>query len=206
MKSKSVARQRALGLIASLITLCGCWGGSLPRVYPDKPDARAGERAIELYDANKDGLLDAAELEKVPGLKAAVQNVDLNKDGKISAAEISARIGAWADSKMGRMGVTCNLTHNGQPLIGATVKFIPESFLGGELKPAEGTTDAFGIARMSTPASGQRGICPGFYRVEITKSGETIPRKYNTETQLGQEVAIDAAGLNNGMAKIDLKY
>ena len=206
MRCKFVVRRRSLGLIASLVTLCGCSGGSLPRVDPDKPDARAGERAIELYDSNKDGLLDAVELEKAPGLKAALQKVDLNKDGKVSADEITGRIREWADSKLGRMGVSCNLTHNGRPLIGATVKFIPESFLGGELKPAEGTTDASGMARMSIPASGQRGICPGFYRLEITKSGEAIPSKYNTQTQLGQEIATDAAGLNNGVVTFNLSY
>jgi hypothetical protein len=206
VKRKALIRRRTLLLIASVIVLCGCSGGSLPRVYPDKPDSRAGERAIELYDANKDGFLDAKELEKVPGLKAAMQKVDADKDGKISAAEISARIKSWADSKLGRMGVSCIVTHNGRPLAGATVKFLPEAFLGGDLKPGEGTADANGLARLMTSGTGQRGICPGFYRVEITKSGEPIPARYNTETELGQEVAVDAAGLNNGVATVDLKY
>ena len=35
------------------------------------------------------------------------------------------------------------------------------------------------------------GMCPGFYRVEITKGNE-IPAKYNTATILGEEVAGDA--------------
>jgi hypothetical protein len=187
------------------IALSGCSVGAPPRVYPDKPDPRSGERAVELYDANKDGFLDAKELEKVPGLKAALHEVDRDKDGKISAAEISARIKSWADSKLGRMGVSCIVTHNGKSLVGATVKFVPEKFLGDQLKTAEGTTDTYGMARMSS-AAGQRGICPGFYRVEITKNGESIPAKYNTETRLGQEVADDAAGLNNGVTKIDLTY
>jgi hypothetical protein len=105
------------------------------------------------------------------------------------------------------MGVSCIVTRHGQPLRGATVKFVPEKFLGGDLKPAEGTTDANGIARLITTAPGLsvRGVCPGFYRVEITKSGETIPAHYNTETQLGQEVAQGAARLANGVATFDLK-
>ena len=75
-----------------------------------KPDSRAGNRAIELYDADKDGFLDAKELEKVPGLKAAMQQVDRNKDGKISADEIYARIQLWSDSKLGRMGFLASST------------------------------------------------------------------------------------------------
>jgi hypothetical protein len=181
-----------------LTVASGCGQGAPARVYPDKPDPRSGERAIELYDANKDGYLDAKELEKAPGLKAAMKTVDSNHDGKISAGEISARIAAWADSKLGQMGVVCVVTHNGQPLVGAKVKFVPESFLGSELKAAEGTSDAHGTERLR--------LCPGFYRVEISKSGESIPARFNTETQLGQEVAEDGANLPNGVATFDLKY
>ncbi len=190
----------------ALLFVFGCSQGALPRVYPDKPDSRAGNRAIELYDADKDGFLDAKELEKVPGLKAAMQQVDRNKDGKISADEISARIQAWSDSKLGRMGVSCVVNHNGRPLAGATVKLIPEKFLGGGLQAAEGTTDDQGMARMSVAGSAQRGMSPGFYRIEITKAGEAIPSKFNTDTRLGQEVAEDAAGLSHGIATVDLTY
>ena len=92
----------------------GCGPGTPPRVYADKPDPRAGQRAIELYGGNK-GYLDAEALEKVPGLKAAMQQVDLNNDGKISAEEISARINSWS-AKVGRIMLTCHVTHNGKPL------------------------------------------------------------------------------------------
>jgi hypothetical protein len=208
MRSKCMVRARTAVMATFSVVACGCWYGGPPRVYPDRPDPRAGAVAIELFDANKDGFLDGQELERVPGLKAAVAQVDLDKDGKIAAAEISARIQAWAATKVGRMSLACVLTHNGKTVPGAHVKFLPEKFLGGELKTAEGTTDAFGVATLKTPNSGQstRGICPGFYRIEITKEGENIPPKYNTETQLGQEAAIDGAGIANGAVKIDLRY
>ena len=189
----------------ALLLVFGCSQGALPRVYPDKPDSRAGSRAIELYDSAKNGYLTANDLQKAPGLKAAMRQVDRNKDGKISADEISARIQDWADSTLGRMGVSCIVNHNGRPLAGATVKFVPESFLGGGLQASEGTTDDHGMARLSVPGSAQRGTSPGFYRVEITKAGE-IPAKYNTNTCLGQEVASDAAGLSHGVATVDLNY
>ena len=46
---------------------------------------------------------------------------------------------------------------------------------------------------------------PGWYRVEITKAGENIPAKYNTHTTLGQEIALDAAGIREGI-KFSLQY
>jgi hypothetical protein len=48
-------------------------------------------------------------------------------------------------------------------------------------------------------------VAPGFYHVEVTKSGENIPAKYNSATTLGQEVAMDAQELMQGI-KFDLKY
>ena len=49
------------------------------------------------------------------------------------------------------------------------------------------------------------GMCPGFYRVEITKGSE-IPAKYNTATVLGQEVAGDAARTLPAAVKFELEY
>ena len=76
--------------LAAILITSGCWRHDPPRVYPDRPDPRAGEIAIELYDANKDGFLEGRELDKVPGLKEAIERVDSNHDGKISAEDISA--------------------------------------------------------------------------------------------------------------------
>jgi hypothetical protein len=204
MRVRFVMGGRYMVLAAAFMVASGCGYSGPPRTYPDRPDPRAGENAIKLYDTDKDGFLDAKELEQVPGLKAAIKQVDLDKDGKISAAEISARIQAWAAFNVGRLSVSCRITHNGVPLTGATVKLVPEKFLGEQLQTAEGTTDSHGVAAMKT--AGQRGVCPGFYRVEITKAGEAIPAKYNTETRLGQEAANDAAGVENGIAKFDLEY
>jgi hypothetical protein len=35
--------------------------------------------------------------------------------------------------------------------------------------------------------------------VEITKAGEKIPAQYNTATTFGQEVALDAKGIQEGI-------
>jgi hypothetical protein len=149
-----------------------------------------------MYDANKDGKLDGEELEKCPGLKAALATVGGGSDG-ITAEAISARIRAWQESKIGRIPIGCMVLHNGKPLADAEVKFVPEEFLGESMKAAvaTGKTDANGSTPLSIPTSGDQfdpeGVPPGFYRVQITKDGLDIPAKYNTETILGQEVAYE---------------
>ena len=104
------------------------------------------------------------------------------------------------------MSLRCMVTHNGRPLEGADVKFVPEKFLGPNMKTATGKTDENGVARLSVPTGdGPPGVPPGFYRVEITKADMKIPAKYNKETIFGQEVAIDAEGIRNGI-KFDLEF
>ena len=180
-------------------------------MIPPAIDAKAaGAEAIKLFDTNKDGKLSGDELDKCPGLKAAIDEVDASGKGEITADDITARIKAWQDSKLARMTVSCNVTHNGKPLEGADVKFVPEKFLGKNVQTATGKTDRNGNAMLSIPTVGLRdppGVAPGFYRVEITKDGEQIPAEYNTDTTLGQEIARDAKGIQNMTGiKFKLKY
>jgi hypothetical protein len=163
---------------------------------------------MELYDSNGDGALDEKELARVPGLKSARKQLDSSGQGKITEAEISARINSWRRTGAGRLGVSCKVMHKGKPLPGAQVSFVPEPFLGGGLQGGGGTTNSQGIATIDG-ASGLPGMSCGFYRVEITKQGEAIPAKYNSETELGQEVSVDAAGINGdsgGGIAFDLQY
>ncbi len=200
-------RASVFGGLLLLSGLVGCGNSGRPRVPPDLPDASAAHKAMELYDTNHDGLLDAKELEQAPGLKAAIKQVDTNHDGMISEQEIADRIKDWADSKVARLSVSCYVTHNGKPLAGATVVFVPEKFLGGTIQSGSGTTTPTGHAAISAPYPSDplvRGLAPGFYRVEITKHGENIPAKYNAETTLGAEVAIGSEA-EKGL-KFELRY
>ena len=129
---------------------------------------------------------------------------------KVTAAEIDARINEWKKRGTGRINVMCLVKRKGssEPIAGAEVKFVPEDFLGKELPVGIGTTDAKGYAKiLPQGAKGESslGLCPGFYRVEITKGGE-IPAKYNTATELGQEVAVDALGISTGGVFFELSY
>jgi hypothetical protein len=197
----------ALAIALTILATSGCWGGGSSRVVPQSIAADAAQKAMELYDTNHDGFLDEKELEKVPGLAAAKKQVDTNQDHKISAEEIAARIESWQQSKMGRIVLTCVVTHNGRPLPGATVTLVPESFLGDQLTSGSGVTDSRGRAFIAESAN-PPGLSPGFYRVQVTKAGEKIPAKYNTETILGQEIGSEAAALNSdlGGPAFDLHY
>ena len=170
--------------------------------------AQAGAKAIEMYDTNKDGKLSGEELDKCPGLKAALGAIDPSGEG-VTADMIAARIQAWKNMQTGRLPpVGCMVTHNGVPLEGAEVKLVPEKFLGDIMQVATGKTDKHGSASISIPTSGDkydpRGVPPGFYRVEITKPGLDIPAKYNTETTLGREVVYGPTMLEN--IRVDLKF
>jgi hypothetical protein len=104
--------------------------------------------------------------------------------------------------------------HNGKPLVGAVVRFVPEKFLGLDDDPkwiASGTTGESGGISVSVPtgdATDPPGAPAGFYRVEVTKPGLNIPAKYTTETILGEEVALDVPAFNYEAKGIvlDLKF
>jgi hypothetical protein len=100
---------------------------------------------------------------------------------------------------------------NGNPLAGATVKFVPEKFLSDYLtETPTGTTSENGMAMISLPTTpgpdgDPPGMGPGMYRVEITKAGDNIPAQYNTNTTLGQEVSLDNPDMQMGI-RFNLKY
>jgi hypothetical protein len=202
-----------VGCIILCIGIYNFMSGDLGLTHPPSPfnASIASTRAMELYDTNKDGKISGAELDQAPSLKAALIILGTDKDRGITSKQIADRIQKWVDSKIGRMFLSCTITHNGKLLEGAVVKFIPEQFLADNLtENAIGTTDQSGVALVSLPTlpgpdEPPPGIPPGLYRVEITKDGEDIPAKYNTATELGQEISIDNIDVKKGV-KFDLKY
>ena len=195
-------------LVLGLIVALGCTRGPSRLQPPSINASSAGSEAIAMYDADKDGKISGPELDKCPALKAAMAQIDKTGEGAITANMITERIKAWQNSKLGRTSLSCTVLHNGRPLSDAEVRFVPEKFLGENVKIAQGKTYQSGVAMISvetTDRSDSPGIGPGLYRVEITKAGKNIPAKYNTETTLGQEVALDANGIQDGI-RINLAY
>ncbi len=176
--------------------LAGCGNHLPPRVLPDSVDPDAPNKALQLYDTNHDGAISGAELDNAPGLKAALPFMDENKTGKITAEDIAKRIAFWKETENGRVYFLCTVHHKNEPLVGATVRFVPEKFLGEGLQAGTGTTNKYGavpvIKSHSEAAAAINGLSPGMYRVEITKAGEAIPAKYNTATTLGVLVDRDS--------------
>jgi hypothetical protein len=195
-------------VVLSLAIAAGCSRGP-GRLYPPPINASsAGSEAIAMYDANKDGKISGPELANCPALKAAMAQIDKAGEGAITARMIADRIEDWKRSKLARIPVSCIVRHNGRPLPDAEVRFVPEKFLGENVRTAQGKTDASGVAMISvetTDRSDPLGVPPGLYRIQIIKAGEAIPAKYNTTTVLGQEVASDAAGIRDGI-EFNLAY
>jgi hypothetical protein len=169
---------------------------------------------MELYDKNGDGVVNGAELDQAPGLKAAMTTLDTNGDQGVSAEEVAARVTAWKGMQTGMTTVRCRVTLDGQPLPGAKVVFEPEPFLGTEIKAAIGTTNPFGDVAPSIPPEERAypkmpgGANFGLYKVRISKienGKETIPPRYNTETTLGQEVSYDDPAMKHMNMKFELK-
>lgn len=197
----------AVALVALLAS--GCWMRGPARVHPPDFNPAAGQDAMEKYDANGDGEVTGEELDAAPALKAAIEQLDQDSSGGVSAKEVNARVDRWLEDKIGLTSFTCTIRMDGRPLDGATVTMVPEEFLGEKVKPATGVTDANGVAILSIadPPQGASGVAAGFYRVEISKKEggqESIPAKYNTQTTLGQEVALDARGMEEGGVTFEL--
>jgi hypothetical protein len=161
-----------------------------PRLDPEE----VASRAMERYDTSGDGKLSGDELS--PGLRAFAKTADKDKDGILTEAEIAERLAACVASRVGLQQWGGVVFLDGRPLPGATVRFIPDPVLEGIVEPASGRADAKGYVDLRIEGSRVPGVRPGFYRVEVSKKDaadrETLPARYNADSELGQEVGPDA--------------
>jgi hypothetical protein len=205
---KTLAASSAVAA-AVVLAWSGCSRG--PRhIDPPRIDAsEAGRRAVAQYDTKKAGKIGGADLDACPAVKSIVDQLDPGGEGGVTAETIAARIRQWQDLSAARLIVTFRILHHGRPLPGAVVTLVPEEFLGPDMKPGSGTTTGDGITVPSIPTGGGddfAGMPCGFYRVEITKPGESIPAAYNTATVLGVEISIDKKRPQPLQFEFDLKY
>jgi hypothetical protein len=186
---------RSRWLILLVIAQAGCTPRGGQRVEPPAlSPSGAAARAMELLDKNKDGFLDAAELERSPALKSSLKEIDQNGDGKLTADEIEKRLHGYINSRIGLVSTSFQVMWNGTPLSGATVTLVtlePEEFLGPAFKPAIGVSEADGTVMPQIQGGELPGVPCGLYHVRISKvvgPHETIPAKYNSQSILGIEV------------------
>jgi len=194
------------GLVcAGCVLFCTGCGGTPPRIaLPGLDPVAAGQKALALFDANKDGAIAGDELNKCPGVKAALKFVDKNSDGRVTAEEITARLKHYEEHKVGIFSAQCKVVRGTAPQKGLTVQYVPEPFLTPALSTASGETNDNGIATLTAPGLVRAGVPPGFYRVEINRAGNPLPAQFNTQTVLGRELALDSEAETRGLAEFDI--
>lgn len=144
------------------------------------------------FDRNEDGQLDAEEIRNAPVLRRSYVQIDADQDGKITAAEIADRVQAWHDSTARMMKATATIYLGSEPLAGATVTLDPVPYLNPNYPTATAVTDDRGTARFTGQDRRYPGIYVGLYAVRVSKlvdGQETIPARYNTESELFYEVS-----------------
>jgi hypothetical protein len=182
----------------ALLAGCSYQAAALDPVEIDASAASSG--AIELYDKDGDGAIAGAELNAVPGIKKHLNMYDRDGDQRVTRDEIAERFAVWASNPLAIMGSAYVVTLDGKPLSGATMTFVPEPYLEPNVKPATGDTTEIGLTRPShapehlpKTANGKTiyGMTSGTFKIQITHPSQKIPAKYNTQTELGDEVAHD---------------
>jgi hypothetical protein len=178
-----------------LLLMAGCSDQPKPPPRFHLDPQQAAQAAMDLYDKNGDGTLDAQELKASPPLVELLKNLQKWEPGhpeSLTRDDLAARFKAWNEDTSTLFNVTPTVNLDGKPIEGATVTYDPEPFLGPSFHAHEGTTNAAGLALLKPELSGFPGIYVGLYRVSISKmvnGKEMIPAKYNANTELGREVA-----------------
>ncbi|MFO0912515.1 MAG: hypothetical protein U0795_06145 [Pirellulales bacterium] len=192
------SRSWLVGFVGSfaVVLIAGCSSKVVKLEPPAVTPSSAAAKALELYDADKDGGLTKKELEKAPGLTKAFPRYDLNKDNKIDQQELEQRLQRFMDSQVGLMSYACQVSIGGRPLPDANVRFVPDAFLEGMILPAVGVTDVSGRAEMgidpataTDPNQVGMGVQFGLYKVEISHPSTKIPDKYGANSEIGVELS-----------------
>lgn len=193
-----------------LVTVCSCSSTPARVSAPDLDPASAASAAMRQYDTDGDGTLSPKELAAAGSIASGLAAIDTNGDAAVSEDELAASLEKLVAGGVGLTTFSCKVTLDGAPLSDAVVKLVPEPFMQDAILPAQGTTDASGVAGVALDASQlpsdqqnlKSVIHPGFYRVEITHPQTKIPAKYNSATTLGQLVSPETAMV--GTAQFDL--
>jgi len=195
--------------VAAILSLivAGCGPSRPARIVPPALDPEAvTTAAMAQADANGNGVIEKTELGGLPALVAAVSQLDQDHDGGISKAELRRWLDEVKESRIAITSYAGEVRHLKRPLGGATVRLVPESFMGADVKAAEGVTDPDGRFSATIPDAKYPGVNCGLFRVEITgqgNDGKPLPAKYNTQSTLG--TAVGGQLPENGVATFVLE-
>lgn len=172
-------------LVAGLCSGCHERPARVPA--PGWDPEQISSRAIEQLDANNDSLIDVNEAKQAPGLAASFARIDADGDSQLSEDEIRARIQLYARLGTGLLSQSFQIVLNGRPFSNGYVKFVPEEFLDGVIKSAEGESDGSGVVAPKTIDQTIPAMQVGFYRVLIHESSSSEPLP--TKNSVGVEIS-----------------
>jgi len=183
----------APGLVIAFLvaSLAGCSDRPARVPAPQINPAAIVEAIFSQADADGDGSLRATEQQTIPAIAAGASRLDTDGDGGVAREELRAWLEAVLDSRVAITPLQIIMAHRSRPLAGVKVRIVPEPFMGGEVKAAEGTTDADGAAAMTIPDAQYAGVNCGLYRVEITgtgNDGKPLPAAVDARSPLGVAV------------------
>ncbi|MDO4582968.1 MAG: EF-hand domain-containing protein [Planctomycetia bacterium] len=183
--------------LAILLSL-GCGGGKPKRVDAPTIDADgAAAEAMNLYDTDKNGKIEKAELDATPSMKSVLSSLDTNGDGGIDKNEIATRIKAWQASKVGLSCPQITFTFKGKPVKSGEVVLTPEPFLGPNLKEAKGSINDGNCSPSSEGnIDNLPGMAYGFYTITIQNAQPSLPadKKWGIEISDQNPVVQETGG------------
>ena len=186
-------RDRVLAVIL-FVVVAGC--DRTPKIARAQYDPeKSANEAMAIYDADKNGKIDATEMKKSPALVHGLANIDSDRDQCIDETELKTALEAYRSSNVWLRDLSVEVVRKGKPVEGVEVSLIPEMFLTGRIKPAVGITDAKGRAELKTEGQPYPGVQLGLFRGVLSRKDaagkETLPAKFNVETTLGWEIRPD---------------
>lgn len=180
-----------LSLLCLAWTFAGCSSQPARVPAPAINPASVVAAVFDLADADGDGSLQPAEQATVPAIAAAASLLDTDGDAAVAREELLAWLEAVRDSRVAITPLEVTVIERGRPLADATVRLVPEPFMGDGMKLAEGVTGGDGTAVVTITDAVYPGVNCGLYRVEITgtgRDGKPLPPRVNTASTLGVAV------------------
>ncbi len=195
-----------------LLAIAGCSDVPEPPPRFQIDPQQAAQEAMKLYDRNGDGALDAKELTASPPLRELLKHLKEKSPGhpdSLTAEDISGRLEEWVKAPATLCSGMVTVYLDGKRLEAATVTYDPEPFLGPSYHWHQGQTNAAGMAVLDPELQEYPGdIYVGLYRVRISKrvnGKESLPARYNTESELGREVVTQGDSHENVMFRLNSK-